>query len=62
MNKAKFCPNCESFNVEASTSFLSILGGNFSWVCNDCGFRAPVFPDEDDKIKKEVLNLKKHKI
>ncbi len=52
MQKAKFCPNCESFNVEASTGFLSIIGGNLSWICNDCGFNAPIFPDEDDKIKK----------
>lgn len=52
MQKAKFCPSCESFNVEASTSFLSIFWGNFSWICKDCGFNAPIFPDEDEKIKK----------
>ncbi|MBI3623546.1 hypothetical protein HY212_05720 [Candidatus Pacearchaeota archaeon] len=61
MQKAKFCPKCKSYDVKATTNIWNMIGGDLFWICNNCGFRAPMFPDEDDKIKKQ-RKLKKSKI
>jgi len=53
MVKAKFCPKCNSYDVKTTTNIVNMLGGNIFWICNKCGFKAPIFPDEDEKIKKE---------
>lgn len=64
----KFCPHCRSKNIK--TDFgparasgmlgkFSAIGAPFDYVCNDCDFRARIFPeieekqDEAEKIKIE---------
>lgn len=50
MNK-KICPKCESKNVKLEITASLALGAPQNWVCLDCGFSAPNFPElvEDEE-------------
>jgi|GEM_PF-1832095 len=66
----KFCPKCKSFNV--TTDFgpsrtggllgkFSAIGAPFDYVCLDCGFRAKIFPEIEEKAVKEEGKKKEEK-
>jgi DNA-directed RNA polymerase subunit M/transcription elongation factor TFIIS len=53
------CPKCGSINVHGDLSKDMIAwGGSTRWVCGDCDYSAPLFPDvckmQFKKFKKEI--------
>lgn len=46
MYKAKFCPQCESEDVEMVSG--GITG---TWKCMNCGFQGAVFPEKEKDEK-----------
>lgn len=43
--KFVFCPRCKSTNVSGDINILIIMGAPQGWKCNDCGYKAIIFPE-----------------
>jgi ribosomal protein L37AE/L43A len=61
--KIRFCPQCGSEHVRWENN--NLYGSTGIWICGDCGFTNPVFPEKGAKekvkklIKKQVKEVRK---
>ena len=51
--KIKFCPKCESKNVELKMTALTAKGKPAEWHCKNCFFHNIVFPEKEAESENE---------
>ena len=59
MKTTRICPKCKSTKVSmAREGFLSVMGMTEHYICDNCGFASPMFPEIDtselDALKKKT--------
>ncbi len=43
----RFCPKCESENVNIDITATAVIGKPQMWRCNDCGYESYIFPEKE---------------
>ena len=55
--KVKFCPKCNSKDVQIDIQIWAAFGFPQPWKCNKCGYKQPFFPeveiDENGNVVEE---------
>ena len=58
-NFKRVCPKCGSLEIKSDTSLYRTTfagsGTRTPWMCVDCGYTAPVFPEVEDKDVEEFV-------
>ncbi len=60
----RICPKCKSNDVRRIRGgLIEVLGFSENFVCNECGFSSPIFPDvETTENENELKNIEDEKI
>ena len=60
MKTTRICPKCKSNDVRRIRGgLIDVLGFSENFVCDECGFSSPIFPDvEVSESKKKVKPAK----
>lgn len=60
--KIRYCPACDSINVNIAIGPSAVLGAPQQWRCNNCGFEAfAIFPEKEVGEEKEKNDKHKRK-
>ena len=64
MKTKRICPKCKSTDVRRIRGgLIDVLGFSENFVCDECGFSSPIFPDvETDKKDVKDLKIKSKKL